>query len=152
MVIRRKEKNFISRLIFNQKSLVILGLIIIIFVSIRLVENLKKRYYVNKEIKELEKEIAGLENKNLNFEELLTYLESEQFIEEQARLNLGLKKEGEEVVIVQSDNNQPKEFSNKSKESQIYTTLGKKEVKPTSLLTNPRKWWNYFFSKKASIE
>jgi len=123
---------------FNKLSFSILGFILILLISIPLAKNLTKRYHVNKEINDLEEEITELEEKNMKLEELLTYLDSDEFIEEQARLKLGLKREGEEAIVVQgldAGNTVNNELNYRIKGMD---GKGKEEK-------NSKKWLNYFF-------
>jgi cell division protein FtsB len=111
-------------------------LIIIILISIPLAKNLTKKRSVNLEIKELEEEINRLESSSENLKGLIDYLESDQFVEEQARLKLGLKKPGEEAVVIKE---LPKDSSvnlngNKNNELNINNS-------------NYYKWFKYFFVK-----
>ncbi|MDD5072034.1 MAG: septum formation initiator family protein [Patescibacteria group bacterium] len=132
-----KRRSFFSKIIYNQKFLALVGLGLVIFISFPLAKNVSKRYHLNREIKELGEEIADFESKNKDLKQLITYLESEQFVEEKARLNLGLKKPGEGVVIIKDD---------------ISTTTaispGPKDKGGAGDLSNLRRWWNHFFEKK----
>ena len=142
---RRRKKKFknINRVIANPLFLTILGLIIMAAITYPLIININKQSKINSEIKELELEISDLENKNLDLKELISYLGSNQFTEEQARLNFNLKKEGEEVVVIDNKDavgagnlpGQPKSVYNINKEA---NTKKKK-------FANPQRWWKYFF-------
>jgi len=140
----QKRRSGFKNMIFNQKFLAFLGLIILVLISIPLGANISKRNKINKEIKELEQEIKQVENKNKDLEKLINYLESEQFVEEQARLNFGLKKAGEEVAVIKGDENTPNNTTN-SIEKNIFKIPGLEKVQPAKPLTNPQRWWMYFF-------
>lgn len=131
-----KRGNFFTKIIYSQKFLALIGLGLIVLISFPLAKNVSKRYHLNKEIKELDKEIIEFESKNKDLKQLITYLESEQFVEEKARLNLGLKKEGEKIVVIQDG---------------ISTTTAANLLAGSGdngeNLFNLRRWWNYFFDK-----
>ncbi|MFH1233462.1 MAG: septum formation initiator family protein [Patescibacteria group bacterium] len=145
-MINRNRKNFIYRLVLSQKFLALLGLVVIILISFPLVKNVSRGYKVNQEIKELEKEITNLESKNSNFKDLISYLESDQFVEEQARLKLGLKKEGEAVAVIKNGLNKTEDNSVVTSSS-IFNIPGLSKIKPVALINNPQRWWKYFLAQ-----
>ncbi len=142
MIAKRKNNNF-QKIFFNQKFLASLGLIIIILISFPFIKNTLKQYKINKEISELKKEIADLQNKNVDLKNFVSYLESDQFAEEQARLNLGLKKPGEEVMIIKNANENSL-IENSSSSQTIFSIPGYEKIKPEVKKSNPEKWLNYF--------
>lgn len=153
MAIERR-KNLISRFITNPKILTFLGLVIILLISFPIAKNASRRYNVNKEIKELEKEIKGVEEKNIELSKLIDYLNSDQNLEEYARLNFELKKRGENVVVVDNGGDKKdetsKDLNNKDGEGNketIFNIPGLENAKPIRAATNPEKWWKYFFNK-----
>ena len=135
MIEKKGKNNIFSKIISSQIFLAFLGLILIILISIPLAKNLSKRYYINQEIKDIEQEIIDLESKNKDLGKLISYLESDQFVEEQARLNLGLKKKGEEVVVI-------KEVEELIAIKSINDNLEDLDTETT----NPKRWLSYFFS------
>lgn len=145
----KKERKIFSRLIFNPKFLAIAGLIIIILLSFPIAKNASKRYTVNSEIKELEKEIKSIEERSAKLNQLIDYLGSNQYLEEQARLNFGLKKQGEKVVIIDTGNN-----GTTANAVSNFINTGNKEIlnipsagdkSPAKPPSNPQRWWRYFF-------
>jgi cell division protein FtsB len=136
-----KKRSSFKNIIFSQKFLAFLGLLILTLISVPLGASISKRNKISQEIKELEKEISQIENKNKDLNKLISYLESSQFIEEQARLKFGLKKPGEEVVIIKEDYNNIRQ----NKESNIFKIPGLENAKPEKQLANPERWWRYFF-------
>ena len=131
-MIRRKK--LIHNILYSQKFLATLGLVIIILISFPLIKNIRKHYEVDKEIKNLEQEINNFKSKNVQLENLITYLESYQFVEEQGRLNLDLKKKGEKVVVIKEEDQTSKEV------------IEKKENEELNNSSNLYKWWSYFFN------
>lgn len=139
---QRKNNNF-EKIFFNQKFLTLLGLAVIILISFPLAKNALKQYRINKEISGLKKEIAALENKNTDLKNFVAYLESAQFIEEQARLNLGLKKPGEELTVIKMAPGQAL-AGTASSGAPIFNIPGYKKARPAAKNSNPKKWLNYF--------
>lgn len=124
-------------------ALTLLGLAIIILISLPLVKNLSQRHKINQEIKELEQEIAQMENKNIDLNKFVSYLESDQFLEEQARLKLNLKGQGENVAVIKNatTDNQPSLEAT----STIFDLTGLNKAQPQKTVTNAQRWWKYFF-------
>ncbi len=107
----------------------LLGLIgLIIFPSFK---KGQKGNELKSEIDEIKEEIAKYEKTNSDLKDLLIYLESDQAAEEKARLNLGLQKEGEKVVVIKR----------MMKENNLELESKKEEEN----LSNPRRWLKYFF-------
>lgn len=143
MIFRRKKESLIKKIFSHKIFISLIGLAIIIFISIPMAKNVSKRYTINQEIKKLQEEIKEMEKKNQELSKLAEYLESDQFIAEQARLNLNYKKEGEEMIVIKDKENAGKEGALATQNSP-YDIKGKNdEIKKP--ISNPRQWWEYFF-------
>lgn len=128
MPLRDKKKFFINPLFTLLLLLVVLGILSWPFLS-----NISKKKKIDIEIAELQAEIGRLEAGNSDIKKLLSYLKSDQFAETQARLNFGLKKPGEEVVVVKSDES-------------LRISPGSYDQEEES--ANPAKWLKYFLKMK----
>lgn len=142
-MINRRKNNYFKNIFFSQKFLTLLGLVVIILISFPFAKNTLKQYRVNKEISELKKEISDLQNKNVDLKNFVSYLESDQFAEEQARLNLGLKKPGEELTVIKAAAGDIP--ASASSGATIFNIPGYEKNKPAAKKSNPEKWLNYFF-------
>ncbi|MDO8260908.1 MAG: septum formation initiator family protein [Candidatus Magasanikbacteria bacterium] len=140
-MLNRRKKQFISDLISHPLTLTIIGVIILSAICFPLVKNIKKQYAINSEINELHKEIAEHEAKNINLKDKFKYLESDQFANEQAKINLNYKKEGEEVVVIKSLATNKTEDTNSNNKNNPGNTDNNNEEKRA----NPVLWWRYFF-------
>ena len=143
MVNRGKKNNF-EKIFSNQKFFTLVGLIIIILISFPFAKNAIKQHKINKEINDFKKEIVNLQNKNTDLKKFVSYLESDQFAEEQARLNLNLKKSGEELTVIKIDA-LGLNLASSSASDQIFNIPGREKVEPIPEISNPKKWLNYFF-------
>lgn len=149
-----RKKSLLKRIFSHQAALVVLGFLLLGAIGYPLAKNIGKQRIINDEIGELEKEIAELEGKNLELARLIEYLGSDQFTEDQARLKLNLKKEGEEVVVIK-DGETPSGEDDKTgggslspaalaERGDIYGAAG--APRPAAkAVSNPRKWWLYFW-------
>lgn len=121
--------NFFYRLVVNQRFLAIIGLVFLLIILFPLAQTYSQRLLVEKQISDVQNQINDYETQNQQLQSLLTYLQSDQSLEQQARLNLNLKKPGEEVVVV--ENGQP------NPEAGPASSAGS--------VSNLAKWWAYFF-------
>ena len=144
-MIKNSGKNFITRILFNSKTFALIGLIIIVLISIPLAKRVSQKYKIDREIKDLEAEIADLENKNIDLKELINYLESDQFVEEQARLQFGFKKEGEEVVVIKSEEVGQNQERIEVGGSAVFGIVGSDKNQSAQSISNPERWRGYFF-------
>jgi cell division protein FtsB len=152
-----KKKNILSRIISNSKFLTFVGLAVIILMSFPIARNISQRHRVDEEIRDLQKEIVMIENKNTELRKLIDYLDSDQYVEEQARLNFGLKKQGEDVIVIDIDGNVNKPNSqdlesgtpdNKQEKrftEPIFNIPGLNKIQTPKPISNPQRWWRYFF-------
>lgn len=139
-MIRKNNPSLLSRIFFNQKFLSLIILSGLILLSFPLIKNIKQRHGADQEIDELREEINRVEGKNKDLQKVIGYLGSEQFVEEQARINFGLKKDGEQVVVVQSGNDKISDSN-----GIIFNIPGLDNAEPEKQETNPQKWFKYFF-------
>ena len=127
---QHQKRSAISPIIIS-----VIGLIAIVLISVPLAENMSQKYKVDQEIIDLQNEIALVENQNLDLDKMISHLNSEEFSDEQARLNFNLKKSGESVAVIQMNENDasniPDEFTSDFEIS----------------LSNKTKWLKYFFDK-----
>jgi len=128
----------IGRQILASKSLLLISLLILVFFSFNLFKEIVNRRDLHGDIKILDDEITKLENKNQKLSFLIDYYESLEFVEKEARTKLNLRKPGEKIIIVSEDNEDVTE------QTDFFdtTVLTSSDI---IHLTNPQKWWNYFF-------
>lgn len=110
-------------------------LIILLVVGVGLAKSWQRGNGINQEISGLGSSIKNLEKDNLELKELIEYFNSDAYIEEKARIDLGLRKAEEKVVIV---GNQRKQGLNNLNKNISETNVEN--------LSNPEKWWVYFFN------
>jgi len=134
-------KNKISfwKKIFFSPFFIFLGIIILIFYSFSFFKESQQYYRTNKEIEKLKQEVKNFENKKNKTKEIIQYLKTESFQERQARLELGMKKPNEKVVILP---NISKEIKNKNEIINI--AFENKNEESNEKIINPIKWWEYF--------
>lgn len=127
---RQVNQPFWYRFFMSQRFLVVVFLLISIAICFPLVRSVSKKRIVEKEIAEMKAENEAYANRSKELREVIDYLQSDASLEEQARLNLGLKKSNEAVVVV-------------SRQTSKSTTTSVSEIEDRT--TNWRRWINYFF-------
>lgn len=123
--------------IFSSKAFTTVLLAFVALIGFALVRDYQKQKDITTETASLEQEIEGLEAQKIELSRLVDVLESTNYIEQEARLRLGLKKDGEKVISV-PENARPKVLG-----ASVVENL---EDRPS----NPRQWFNYFFSKQGA--
>ncbi len=131
MSLREKRKLILPDLIFS-KFFLIFCVILFVIVLFAFAKGTVKSYKVDSEIQELQEEIGQLERQNQDFSQLVTYLKSDAFVEQEAKLKLGFKKPGENLVVIPQEEIKVEE--EKLDDSEITQN-------------NPAKWWAYFFKR-----
>lgn len=126
-----KPSNFLYRLVSSQRFLAIIGLVFIVAILLPLARTYSQKKLVEKEIEEIRSQIDLYESQSRELSELLSYLQSDQSLEEQARQNLNLKKPGETVVVIEN------------KKTAFEAVNDDRLSSPVS---NLKKWWGYFFN------
>ena len=118
------------------------GKILVLFFSVmiavlftRVVSEWRKHNDIQDEIARLRAEAERLEGRNLEILELSRELTTEEFLEREARLKLGLQRPGESVLMFGSS-------QGAEEAEQKAAPLG------ASRRANARNWWYYFFDHK----
>lgn len=122
---------------FRSKLVIIFEVLILVVLASALGKEMIRKYQIESEINELQNEVSRLEDNNIELNSLITYFQSDSYKEEQARLKLGLQREGESVITVlgvatgeDSDSSQDLATNNSANEDIVF---------------NPQQWWDYFF-------
>lgn len=109
-------------------SIILLG--ILMFIGFSMVQSWLKNREVNSEIIGLQTNINDLQRENEQYQQLIEYLNSNAYIEEKARTDLGLKKQGEKVVVLPEN---------------LITSPATSSSNNAGSESNLARWINYFF-------
>ncbi|MDO8505666.1 MAG: septum formation initiator family protein [bacterium] len=121
---------------FKSKLFFVVGIVVLAFLSLNLIRAQLKDRAIREEIAKSQDEVDMLEKERSGYEELRTMLNTNEFLEKEARRSLGYAKPGEQVVVIEE--NQTCKMKN---EKCTQGDEGEKQI------SNPRKWWIYFFGK-----
>ncbi|MEK7178209.1 MAG: septum formation initiator family protein [Patescibacteria group bacterium] len=125
------ERLLKSRIFFIFLIPIFLALLIGIF------QQFYHRYQVKKDLDKLNMEIANFNKQKENLNDLLNYYKNESNLENEARVRLNLKKEGEEVVIILPT-------ATSTGESGGINLQGSENIEN---MPNYKQWWYYFFMR-----
>lgn len=114
---------------------IISGALLLTF-SVAIVRELINGHEVRQQVQRLQHQVATEQQRQAQLQDLIDYLGSPTFQEQEARLKLGLKKTGEQVIVVPTTNT-PVEGGS-SDQTQSGTASDRQ-------LSNPERWWKYFF-------
>lgn len=127
---RKIPKSDTFSLLSSPRIFTIIALIFIILILVPLAKNYSRKRLIEKEVADISQSIEEFESTSQELKELANYLDSEQSLVEQARLNMGMKKPGESVVVVQGDL------------SKLIKPVSEEKVD----IPNRKKWLKYFLN------
>lgn len=114
--------------IYNSNIFIGILLAILILSILKVGKELARRHQINKEIRYLNQQLDEAQLNRDKLQDLISYLESDQYIEEQARSQLNLSKPGEKRVDLSLE---PENLA--------------LQVDANDNRSNLRKWFDYFF-------
>ena len=129
---KRQPTSFTA--ILRSRAFTIFVIFGIIVIAISFTKEIIRKVEIQKQVSELEQEIALLEQQNAEFTDLMQYFNSSAFQEKEARRKLGMRQDGETVVIIPNDGTQP----------QTATELA--DAQQSGTVSNVTRWKNYFFN------
>lgn len=129
-----RKASIISR-ILSFRYLFVLNLVVIGLLFAGFGREYVRARDIQRDIGELQQRAQQLQAKNLELTELATALRTQSNIEREARLKLGLKKPGENVVVVRHDD--------PGADPLLMSAL----VPEDPTVANPSRWWYYFFDR-----
>lgn len=134
-----------SRQTFRQTSwwiVLIAGTLCVVFV-VAIIREVINGHQVRTQVGRLQAQVAAAQQHQRQLNDLIDYLQSPTFQERQARLQLGLKKSGESVMVVPTLNDN----SSTTTQPSSATTETAANIADQS---HAGRWWTYFFGSTAS--
>ncbi|MBL7053981.1 septum formation initiator family protein [Patescibacteria group bacterium] len=125
---RKKESSLKS--IISSKILFYVLILFIFILMLSLIREVNTKIYLKKELSRIQSQVESLTAKNTNYLEEIEKSKTEYFKEKQARLKMGLKKPGEDVIVIVPVEDDVDEQNKGFFEKQA---------------SNIKIWWNLFF-------
>lgn len=144
------KTTFLARLL-RWRFLFIVNIVVLLFLGMTLGREYVRTHEIQKEINALETQAQQLSARNITLSELKTAVQTESFIEREARLKLGMKKPGEQVFIIQEAKTEEAQEGESGGLADGTDPLGFVLI-PTDdhpQVANTTKWWYYFFNTSA---
>ena len=148
-MLSNNRQSFISRLI-QWRLLDVANVVIIVFIGLTFGREFFRSREIQSEINKLQTQADMLAARNIALSELQTAIQTESFIEREARLKLGMKKPGEEVVVVKevTEVTEASEVIEKGNGTDPLNLVLDNQTEQARI-ANSTKWWYYFFDKKT---
>lgn len=128
--------------ILISKPIIILEVLVLGYFMFNVGQEMFKKHGIEAEISHLENEINKLEKDKNDLNVLLSYVQTDAFVEQEAREKLNLAKNGESLVLLpESDSAGLGAPSQKEAMVDNYSQSAPPIVKKS----NFAKWWQYFF-------
>lgn len=147
----KTSSSFFSRLL-HTRWFYIVNLLLILIVVISFTRELIHGHDIAKQIQALQKQSQQLQAQHLAIADLKNAVQTEIFVEQEARLKLGLKKPGENVVIVKNEFTPHQSETISGGVKNLAEETGESNTQEKTPLANSTKWWYYFFNKQAYLE
>ena len=122
------------------------GLLALIFMLTGLVKNFRQVFSVKHEINQLQAEIERLDKKNQEVSNLVDYLDSKEFLEEEARLKFDLRQPNEQIIVIKQPDSSTDAADNSA--NSVFDLPAPKKDK-VAISRNPNLWFKYFFDNKV---
>ena len=140
------KSSFIQRMV-RWRFLIVLNIFVIVFLGVSFGREIIRNHSIGSEITRLQEQADSLAAQNIEISELKTAIQTESYIEREARLKLGMKKPGETVYVIQQQQDQSQTHITDNPTDPLGLVLTDSEE--TTAVANPTKWWYYFFDKQS---
>ena len=122
---------------YYSKWFILVIFIVIVFFLVSAIKDYYSQEDLRDDISTLESQISNLQDEQYDLSETLSQVQGEDFVENEARTKLNLRKPGENIIIVSNDKD-IQEFNKNTVDSGIKNLLAEQE-------SNFSLWWKYFF-------
>ncbi|MEK7164316.1 MAG: septum formation initiator family protein [Patescibacteria group bacterium] len=124
------------------KPILILEVLVLGYFAFNVGQEMFKKHNIETEISHLENEINKLEKDKNDLNDLLSYVQTDAFVEQEAREKLNLAKAGESLVLLPESDATPE---GEAQTENSATPLAAANQDASAKKSNLAKWWQYFF-------
>ena len=124
---RKKNQSF-WRSVYNSNIFIVILMVALVLSVLKVGKELSRRQQINREIANLDEQLSSAKLQRDKLNDLISYLKTDGYVEEQARWQLSLSKPGEKRVDL-SGSPQPLSLGQQANDRRH----------------NVQKWFDYFF-------
>ena len=141
------KKHFLRR-ILELRLFLVVNLFILCFLTLSFGREFFRDYQIQRDIQALQAEAEALEVRNLEIAAYNAELQTEEFLESEARLRLGYAEPGEQLVVVVD------EEENATDQNDNYSELITYNSEQTDFedVSNAQRWYYYFFDHQEFVK
>ncbi|HBH45972.1 MAG: hypothetical protein A2445_02840 [Candidatus Jacksonbacteria bacterium RIFOXYC2_FULL_44_29] len=121
--------------IFRSKIFLGLEIVLLVVAIVALIKFSAKNKTIQAEIADWGKQVAMMENENQNLEKRLQEIKQDSYVELEAKKKLNYRRPDETVFVFYEENSQGQEMIGPRPSGRV----------ESDNLSNPTKWWRYFF-------
>ncbi|MFA7314762.1 MAG: septum formation initiator family protein [Candidatus Magasanikbacteria bacterium] len=136
MVNKNLEKVGMKKRFFGSRLFLFIMFGLAVVVAVGYARAYYQDYKIKQEIKNLQDDISFQNKKKINSLNILKYVSSSSYVEDQARIELNMKKPGESVVFVNDPNSDTKN-----------EVVADNDSTSGQFISNRLKWFYYFIHK-----
>lgn len=125
---REKQNKSFWSAVYNSNIFIAILLVVLVLSILKVGKELARRHQINKEIQYLNQQLEDAKLNKGKLDNLISYLQTDQYVEEQARLQLNLSKPGEKRIDLSQSEKSANQIVNSNND-----------------LSNWQKWFSYFF-------
>lgn len=138
---RTREQNKYATF-WKSRAFVVLLMVVVVFISISVVQELIRRVNTQYDIAQLEEEVARLESRNSQISDVIALLNTSTTAEKEARVKLNHQQPGENVVMF-PERRQDNEIVLPDSDHIDYILINDYQ-------SNPSKWFDFFWEKMTN--
>ena len=142
----RERKSFLWK-VLSFRYLFVINLAVVLLLGFSFGREFLRNAEIQRDIEDLQAQAEALQTRQLEMSNLSASLQTESAIEREARLKLGLKKPGEQVVVIRPEASGSASAGLDGALAPADAVFG--EAEAATSLANPVKWWYYFFDQEA---
>jgi cell division protein FtsB len=141
------KKHFLRR-ILELRLFLVVNLFILCFLTLSFGREFFRDYQIQRDIEALQAEAEALETRNLEIAAYNSELQTEDFLESEARLRLGYAEPGEQLVVVVN----PDETATDQNETYSELITHNSELAEFENVSNTQRWYYYFFDHQEFVK